>query len=201
MDNKCGSDLTSIDCVKYQLPDKEIVIGDITRKALRDLTVDQQKWAYLGMRSFFKAAASHLQLKLHLQNEFLRQLGWLNPLRKEKKSTVMSIGSVTSVLQPEINVTEVVDEWKLFQVDNDLTTYNASERIEVFWNGVADELLNEASSKLDDALSSKLLNKTSVTIAKMMLDTAREKHQKAMDSLDNIRKQKKSLDETKHKLI
>ena len=48
----------------------------------------------------------------------------------------MSIESVTSVLQPEINVTEVVDEWKLFQVDNDLPAYNASERIEVFWNGV-----------------------------------------------------------------
>ena len=66
---------------------------------------------------------------------------------------------------------------------------------------VADELLNEASSKLDDALSSTPLNKTSVTVAKMMLDTAKEKCQKAMDSLDNIRKQKKSLDETKHKLL
>ena len=44
--------------------------------------------------------------------------------------------SVTSVLQPKINVTEVVDEWKLFQVDKDLPAYNASERIEVFWNGV-----------------------------------------------------------------
>ena len=48
----------------------------------------------------------------------------------------MSIESVTSVLQPEINVTEVVDEWKLFQVDKDLPAYNASKRIEVFWNGV-----------------------------------------------------------------
>ena len=55
---------------------------------------------------------------------------------REKKSTVMSIESVTSVLQPEINVTEVVDEWKLLQVDKDLPAYNASERIEVFWNGV-----------------------------------------------------------------
>ena len=136
MDNKYGSDLTSIDCAKYQLPDKEIVIGDTTRKALRDLTVDQQKGAYLGMRSFFKAAASHLQLRLPLQNDFLRQHGCLNPLKKEKKPTVMSIESVTSVLQPEINVTEVVDEWKLFQVDKDLPAYNASERIEVFWNGV-----------------------------------------------------------------
>ena len=45
------------------------------------------------------------------------------------------------------------------------------------------------------------LNKTGVTVAKMMLDTAKGKHQKAMDSLDNIWKQKKSLDETKHKLL
>ena len=67
MDNKYGSDLTSIDCAKYQLPDKEIFIGDTTRKALRDLAVDQQKGAYLGMRSFFEAAASYLQLKLPLQ--------------------------------------------------------------------------------------------------------------------------------------
>ena len=88
------------------------------------------------MRSFFKAAALHLQLRLPLQNDFLRQLGYLNPLKKEKKSIVMSIKSATSVLQPEINVTEVVDEWKLFQVDKDLPAYNTSERIEVFWNGV-----------------------------------------------------------------
>ena len=66
---------------------------------------------------------------------------------------------------------------------------------------VADKLLNEASSKLYNTLSSTPLNITGVTVAKMMLDTAKEKCQKAMDSLDNIRKQKKSLDETKHKLL
>ena len=31
---------------------------------------------------------------------------------------------------------EVVDEWKVFQVDSELPRYNVSERIEVFWNGV-----------------------------------------------------------------
>ena len=55
---------------------------------------------------------------------------------REKIPQVMSIESITSVLQPEINVTEVVDERKIFQVHNDLPTYNASEIIEVFWNGV-----------------------------------------------------------------
>ena len=72
MDIKYGSDLIFIDCTKYRQPDKEIVTGDTTRKALRDLTVNLQKGSYLGVRSFFKAAASHLQLKLPLLNEFLR---------------------------------------------------------------------------------------------------------------------------------
>ena len=31
---------------------------------------------------------------------------------------------------------EVVDEWKVFQVDSELPNYNPSEKIEVFWNGV-----------------------------------------------------------------
>ena len=53
----------------------------------------------------------------------------LEPSEERKKSTVMSIESVTSLLQPEINLAEVVDEWKRFQVDNDLPAYNASERI------------------------------------------------------------------------
>ena len=86
----------------------------------------------------------------------------------------------------------------LTRSEEDLDEKEKKARMDV---EVADELLNEASSKLDDALSSTPLNKTSVTVAKMMLDTAKEKCQKAMDSLDNIRKQRKSLDETKHKLL
>ena len=66
---------------------------------------------------------------------------------------------------------------------------------------VADELLNEASAKLNDALSSTPINKNSVTVAKMMLDTTKEKCEKAMDCLDSVRKQKKSLDKTTHKLL
>ena len=66
---------------------------------------------------------------------------------------------------------------------------------------VADELLNEASAKLNDALSSTSINKNSVTVPKMMLDTAKEKCEKAMDCLDGVRKQKKSLNKTTHKLL
>ena len=43
---------------------------------------------------------------------------------------------MSSVLQPNVNQIEVVDEWKLFQVDTELPEYNAKERIEVFWNAL-----------------------------------------------------------------
>ena len=63
----------------------------------------------------------------------------------------------------------------LTRSEEDLDEKEKKARMDV---EVADELLNEASSKLDDALSSTPLNKTSVTVAKMMLDTAKEKCQR-----------------------
>ena len=65
----------------------------------------------------------------------------------------------------------------------------------------ADELLNDATSKLDAALSSIPLIKQNVTFAKMMLDTAKSLCQQAMDLLDSIREKQKSLDRTTHKLL
>ena len=51
-------------------------------------------------------------------------------LKRKKKSTVSSIERLTTVLQPAISTSEVIDEWKLFQVDNELPDYNQQERIE-----------------------------------------------------------------------
>ena len=137
--NKYGSDLASIECqnVKIQLSEPEIVIGEMTRNAMAKLTSDQQKQALLGMRSFFKVTSSQLQVKLPLDNLLLRQLGCLNPLKREKKSTVTSIQSIAMKLQPKVDPSEVTDEWKLFQVDNELPAYDPRERIEVYWNKVS----------------------------------------------------------------
>ena len=55
-----------------------------------------------------------------------------NPTKRHKQSTVLSIQNTASVLQPKINSTEVVDEWKVFQIDSELPGYNPSERMEVF---------------------------------------------------------------------
>ena len=66
---------------------------------------------------------------------------------------------------------------------------------------VADELLKDATSKLDSALASKPINTNSITAAKMMLETASVKREEAMDELDEIRKRRKSLDKSTHKLL
>ena len=63
------------------------------------------------------------------------------------------------------------------------------------------ELLNYASSKLIPVLSSTPLNRQSITVAQMMLETAKTKHQQTMDSLDKIRKKQKFLDKTTHSLL
>ena len=358
VEKRYGSDLTSIECqdVKLQLPVKSIVIGKGARAALVKLTSEQQRQALLGIRSFMCTTAAELQQKL--PNELLRQLGCTNPLKRKKESTVSSIERLTTVLQPAISTSEVIDEWKLFQVDNELPDYNQQERIEKYWNAVfqlqssdgqlrykllpaviksaltlghtnaesecslsvnaaivtqertllsentiiglrivkeavrffdlvsnqpekiaitddlkrfvrnahaaykerlereredeekkrqevqrmkeisemakkekerllekknsleltednlneqeekarqklsvADELLKDATSKLDSALASKTINTNSITAAKMMLETASVKREEAMDELDEIRKRRKSLDKSTHKLL
>ena len=66
MDSKHGSSLASINCkdVKLRLADKDIIIGDSTRKALRELSAEQQRHTMLGIHSFLSTATSYLQEKL-----------------------------------------------------------------------------------------------------------------------------------------
>ena len=71
-----------------------------------------------------------------------------------------------------------------------------SEKFRLKW--IADELLKDATSKLDSALASKPINTNSITAAKMMLETASVKREEAMDELDEIRKRRKSLDKSTH---
>ena len=108
----------------------------MTRNAMAKLTSDQQKQDLLGMRSFFKVTSSQLQVKLPLDNLLLRQLGCLNLLKREK-STVTSIQSIGMKLQPKVDPSKVTDEWKLFQVDNELSAYDPREKIEVYWSKVS----------------------------------------------------------------
>ena len=56
----------------------------------------------------------------------------------------------------------------------------------------ADELMNDASSKLHDAISATAVNKQTVNVATMMLDTAKTKQDQAMQSLEKTRTKEKT---------
>ena len=86
----------------------------------------------LGICSFFSNAVSYLQEKLPLSNLLLRQLGCINPAKRKKESTVLLIQHLATTLQPNLNDTDIVDEWKAFQLDDDLPVYDPKERIELF---------------------------------------------------------------------
>ena len=60
--------------------------------------------------------------------------------------------------------------------------------------------LNEQEEKARQKLSV-AINTNSITAAKMMLETASVKREEAMDELDKIRKRRKSLDKSTHKLL
>ena len=59
----------------------------------------------------------------------------------------------------------------------------------------ADELMSDATSKLHDALSATAVNKQTVNVATMMLDTAKTKQDQAVQSLEKIvRTKEKAVD-------
>ena len=119
-----------------QLPYGELVIGDNTRKYLAMLKPDKQKAALLGMRVFWGAAVSHLQAKLPLNNRVLKDLGCLNPLKRERKSTTISIQYLSRKLLPEFDTAAVLDEWKLYHNDGDISDIDTDQQIDHYWNAV-----------------------------------------------------------------
>ena len=55
-----------------------------------------------------------------------------------------------------------------------------------------DELMNDATSKLHDAISATAVNKQTVNVATMMLDTTKTKRDQAMQSLEKNRTKEKT---------
>ena len=63
-----------------------------------------------------------------------------------------------------------------------------------------DELMSDATSKLHHALSTTAVNKQTVNVATMMLDTAETRRDQAMQNLEKIRQKRKLLTDKQHKL-
>ena len=43
---------------------------------------------------------------------------------------------MSTALQPHVNTSQIVDEWKLLQVDTELPKYEKKEKIDKYWNDV-----------------------------------------------------------------
>ena len=119
-----------------QLPDGELVIGDNTRKYLALLKPDKQKAALLGMRAFSGEPVSYLQAKIPPNNRVLRDLGCLNPLKRERKSTTISIQNLSRKLLPEFDTAAVLDYWTLYQNDGDISDIDTDQQVDRYWNAV-----------------------------------------------------------------
>ena len=101
------------------------------------LKPDEQKAALLGVRAFWGTAISHLWAKLFLlNNKGLKDLRCLNPLKRERKSTTVSIKNISRKLLPEFDTAAVLDEWKLYQNDSHISGIDTDQRVDRYWNAV-----------------------------------------------------------------
>ena len=71
-----------------------------------------------------------------LDNRVLEDLGCLNPLNRERKSTIISIQNLSSKLLPEFDTAAVLDEWKLYQNDGNISDIDTDQRVDHYWNAV-----------------------------------------------------------------
>ena len=137
-EKKFGSDLVSIDCsANSQLPDADIAIGEATKKALTQIKPDRRKSVnYLGIRTFYSTSVTYLQSHLPLQNTLLKALGCLNPVKREKASSVKAIARLAKKLQPQLDASIVQDEWRAYAVDEDVEQLHKEKRVDHFWQEV-----------------------------------------------------------------
>ena len=71
-----------------------------------------------------------------LDNRVLEDLGCLNPLNRERKYTIISIQNLSRKLLPEFDTAAVLDEWKLYQNDGNISDIDTDQRVDHYWNAV-----------------------------------------------------------------
>ena len=132
-----GSDLVSIDCsANDQLPDANITIGEATEKALAQIKPDRRKYVYLGIRTFCSTSVTYQHSHLPLQNTLLKALGCLNPVKREKASSEKAIATLAKKLQPQLDVSIVQGEWRVYAVDEDVEQLHKEKCIDQVWQEV-----------------------------------------------------------------
>ena len=55
---------------------------------------------------------------------WFKELGCINAIKREHKSTHTSIQNLTRKLQPKLDVSSVLDEWKMLQADQEVDKFD-----------------------------------------------------------------------------
>ena len=95
-------------------------------------------WLFLasGHCKLYVTTVSHLQSRLPLAYKLLRDLGCFIPLKRHQKSTDSSIQNISKELQPQLDVSSVLDECKFLQVDQEVSELDINQRVDHYWNAV-----------------------------------------------------------------
>ena len=60
----------------------------------------------------------------------------LKPRKRERKSKTISIQNLSRKLLPEFDTAAVLNEWKLYQNDGDISDIDTDQRVDHYWHAV-----------------------------------------------------------------
>ncbi|CAF2156109.1 unnamed protein product, partial [Rotaria magnacalcarata] len=166
INNKSGSDLLNISFEQtvQWTSDKEIKIGERTRKLIPTLNFDERKSFYQTVRKIYENIANYLKKNLPLNNMFLRDLQVLGPLSRADRSSGDQIVRVARTIPNLLNdkdIDKLEHEWILYSTESiDQTWFIKDEYvdpngnshikyhpIDYYWNEVFSILTNSGVPK------------------------------------------------------
>ncbi|CAF2101817.1 unnamed protein product [Rotaria magnacalcarata] len=153
--NKQGNDLLLIDhkLSEKQMNDKQMEIGEETRKSLALLSKEEKETFFRDVRNIFQSIASYLKLNLPLNNLFLRDLKILGPSYRSDTQgidTIIRIGRFIPGLLSSNEIDLLSDEWLMYSIETiddswiikrkynglDGQEYIEHHEVDFYWNKV-----------------------------------------------------------------
>ena len=143
INDKEGKHLLTVEYFKpdIQFSFTQIEVGEKTRTAPSKLTTDQQKIALKGMKQFYLDTTKYLIDHLPIDNKFLRDITFLNPLLRDNQPGAQAIRRL-AVIMPTISEEEVclvTDEWKVYHEGGVIDSDSTTQRIDHYWASVFQE--------------------------------------------------------------
>ncbi|CAF4107403.1 unnamed protein product [Rotaria sordida] len=119
---KSGQDLLNINFEQSALwiADKEIKIGEQTRKLIRSLNFDEKKSFYRDVRKIYITIANYLKKNLPLNNMLLRDLQVLDYLSRTDRSSgdrIVRVARNIPNLLDDGEIDKLANEWALYSVE------------------------------------------------------------------------------------